>query len=268
MANFSASSMERGLALLELLVANPRGMQISDVAREIDVPLGATHRLLQTLIATQYVRQVPTTGLYKPTLKLGRLGLRLMADVNVIEAAQPILDQLAKDTGELVRLAVVEFGGMSWIAKAQGSTSSIRCDEISGRHVPLHTTAMGKAWLAHIGEVDARKKLEEEGLEGELLGPNAPTSIDEVMTRVAVAREAGYALNEEESELGLNAVAMVLKDPRNPRVVVGAVSVAGPIFRLTRDKLVACVPPLRRAIAELEQTWAPGAAGLVAPASD
>ncbi len=262
MANFSASSMERGLALLELLVANPSGMQISEMAQTLAIPLGATHRLLQTLVATQYVRQDPVAGVYKPTLKLGTLGLRLMADVNVIDIAQPVLDDLARTTGELVRLAIVDFGSMSWIAKAQGATSSIRCDSISGRHVPIHTTAMGKAWLAHMPEAEARAMLERTGLSAELVGPNAAGSIDEVLKRVADARKAGYALNEEESELGLNSIAMILKDTHDPSVVIGAVSIAGPVFRLGREKLVSFVPALRSAIAELEQTWVPGTANL------
>ena len=262
MANFSVSSMERGLALLELLVEHPGGLHISDISQTLGVPLGATHRLLQTLIATHYVRQDTATGLYKPTLKLGTLGLRLMADVNVIDLAQPILDELARATGELVRLAVVDFGAMSWIGKAQGATSSIRCDSISGRHVPIHTTAMGKAWLARMPEAEARAMLEKSGLHEELVGPNAAGTIDEVLRRVAEGKEAGYSLNEEESELGLNAIAMVLKDVNDPSHVVGAVSIAGPVFRLGKERLISFVPALKNAITELERTWVPGAAKL------
>ncbi|WP_316979445.1 IclR family transcriptional regulator [Shumkonia mesophila] len=260
MANFSVSSMERGLALLELLVAHTDGLQISEISQSLAIPLGATHRLLQTLIATEYVKQDPASGRYMPTLKLGTLGLRLMADINIVDIAQPILDDLARVTGELVRLAVVEFDEMSWIAKAQGSTSSIRCDFISGRHVPIQTTAMGKAWLAHLPENEARARLERKGLDCELVGPNAGKTIDDVLERVRVAREAGFALNEEESELGLNAVAIILKDLKDPGRVVGAVSVAGPAFRLGRERLISFVPALREAVAKLERTWVPGIA--------
>lgn len=258
MANISASSMERGLTLLELLVGHSRGLPISEISQSLAIPIGATHRLLQTLVSTHYVKQDEISGVYMPTMKLGTLGLRLLADINVIDIAQPILDDLARATGELVRLAVVEFDEMSWIAKAQGSTSSIRCDFINGRHVPIQTTAMGKAWLAHLPEAEARRRLENKGLACELVGPNAGKTIDEVMMRVREARATGYALNEEESELGLNAVAVVLKAPTNPAGVIGAVSVAGPAFRLGRERLISFVPALRTAIDRLEQTWIPG----------
>ena len=49
--------------------------------------------------------------------------------------------------GELVRLSYVEDGRLIWIAKAQGSKSNLRYDPITGHDVPLHVTAMGKAWL-------------------------------------------------------------------------------------------------------------------------
>ncbi len=151
MSNTSTSSAERCLAVLELLVEHDRGQEVSAIARRLSIPLSATHRLLQALINAGYARQDALSGLYRPTLKVGALGLRLLGDMQMTDVAQPLLEDLARQTGELVRLAVVEDEEMIWVSKAQGATSGIRCDSISGQHVPLHTTAMGKAWLASNG---------------------------------------------------------------------------------------------------------------------
>ncbi len=255
MANSSVSSAERCLAILELLVDHAGGLQVSAIAQQLSLPLSATHRLLQTLVNTHYVKQAIMSDRYFPTLKMSALGLRLLADLNVTEIAQPILDDLARETGELVRLAVVEDADMTWMAKAQGATVGIRCDPISGRNVPLHTTAMGKAWLAVMPEQEAIDKVVTRGFDCEPVGPKAINTVTRLKKEIRLTRQRGFGLNEQESELGLSAIAMLIKDRLNPAIVVGAVSIAGPSFRTDRERLVSFVEPLRAAIEQLEQLW-------------
>jgi IclR family transcriptional regulator, acetate operon repressor len=256
MANLSVSSVERGLAILELLIENSEGLQISAISRHLSLPLSATHRLLQALINAHYVKQGELSDRYVLTLKLGAIGLRQLAGMNITEAAQPILDDLARKTGELVRLAVVEDSDMTWVAKAQGATSGIRCDPISGRHVPLPTTAMGKAWLADMPEKEAIAKVVARGFDSEpLVGPNAICTEAKLKKAIRLTREMGFGLNEQESELGLSAIAMLIKDRSKPSCVVGSVSIAGPSFRLGRERLVSFAEPLHAAISQLEQIW-------------
>lgn len=255
MSNTSVSSAERCLAILELLVDHSSGLQISAISQRLSVPLSATHRLLQTLINTHYVKQDSTSELYFPTLKVGAIGLRLLADMEVTEVAQPILDDLARKTGELVRLAVVEGTEMTWVSKAQGATSGIRCDPISGWPVPLHTTAMGKAWLASMPERDAIELVVARGFDSKLLGPKAISTVTNLKKEIRSTRQRGFGLNEQESELGLSAIAMLIHDRTNRSIVVGSVSIAGPSFRLDRERLVSFAEPLHSAIEQLEQIW-------------
>ncbi len=255
MANMSASSVERGLAILELLIENGEGLPISAIARHLSLPLSATYRLLQALINARYVKQEPLSDRYLLTLKLGAIGLRQLAGMDVTEAAQPILDDLARRTGELVRLAVVEDDEMTWVAKSQGATSSIRCDAINGRHVPLHTTGMGKAWLASMPEKEAIAKVVARGFDHGLIGPNAIRNVAQLRREIRKTREAGFALNEQESELGVSGIAMLIKDRSKSNRVVGSVSIGGPTFRLGRERLISFAEPLHEAICELEQIW-------------
>ncbi len=255
MANLSVSSVERGLAILELLLEHAEGLQISAIAQHLALPLSATHRLLQALANAHYVRQDKFSERYVLTLKLGSIGLRQLSGMNITEAAQPILDDLARKTGELVRLAVVEEDEMTWVAKSQGATGAIRCDPVSGRHVTLHTTAMGKAWLASMPEKEAIATVLKRGFDSEFLGPNAARSVAALRREIHKTRAQGFGLNEQESELGLSAIAMLIKDRHRANRVVGSVSIGGPTFRLSHERLVSFAPPLHEAIDQLEQIW-------------
>jgi DNA-binding IclR family transcriptional regulator len=256
MANISVSSVERGLAILELLIESGGGLQISEIALHLSLPLSATHRLLQALIGAHYVKQETLSDRYVLTLKLGAIGLRQLAGMTLAKAVQPILDDLAKKTCELVRFAVVEGDEMTWMAEAQGSTGTIRYHPpISSCHVPLHTTGMGKAWLANMPEKDAIEKVVARGFDTEPLGPNAIRTVASLRREMRKAREMGFAFNDQESELGLSAIAMLVGDRSKANHVVGAVSIAGPSFRLSREKLVSFAEPLRQVILQIEQIW-------------
>lgn len=255
MSKMSTSSAERCLAVLELLVDHSDGLQVSTISQRLDLPLSTVHRLLQVLINTQYVKQEPLSELYVPTLKIGAIGLRLLGDMEVTEIAQPILDELARKTGELVRLAVVEDEEMTWVSKAQGATSGIRCDAISGWHVPLHTTAMGKAWLASMPEQEAIDRVVARGFKSRLLGPNAISTVAKLKEEIRLTRERGFGLNEQESELGLSGIAMLIRSRTHPSMAVGSVSIAGPMFRIDRERLLSFAKPLREVVEQLEQIW-------------
>jgi DNA-binding IclR family transcriptional regulator len=259
MTNISVSSVERGLAILELLLEHGEGLQISEIARHLSLPLSVAHRLLQSLIGAHYVRQEAPSERYVLTLKLGALGLRRMAGMNLAETVQPILDDLARKTGELVRLAAVEDEEMIWLAKAQGATNGVRYEPIndpfSGRYVTLHTTGMGKAWLASMPEKEAIAKVVARGFGAGALGPNAVRGVPELRREIRKTRALGFAFNDQESELWLSAIAMLVRDKSRANRVVGAVSVAGPSFRLDREKLSSFVEPLRQAIGQIEQVW-------------
>ncbi|WP_162916657.1 IclR family transcriptional regulator [Dongia deserti] len=253
MSNSSALSADRVLAVLEMLVRMSEGVSLSRIAQELDLPLSATHRLLTVLVNRNYARQNPATEQYEPTLAIATLGIRLLANTRLSDVYQPILDELAEETGELVRLAVLDGEKLTWIARAQGATSSIRYDPVSGHDVPLHATAMGKAWLATLPEQEALRVATAAGFTG-AAGPNAVASAAELAAHLREARERGYGLVNEEAEPGISAIAMVVRDGSTD-APVGCISIGGPSFRLSEAKLESFVPKLRAAVDELSALW-------------
>jgi DNA-binding IclR family transcriptional regulator len=259
----SALSADRVLAILELLVDEARGasqgviqgVSLSQIAQRLDLPLSTTHRLLNALVDRQYARQNPVTEQYEATLSVAALGLRLLASSGLTDLYQPVLDELAAATGELVRLAVLEGDKLIWIARAQGARSAIRYDPVSGRDVPLHATAMGKAWLATLTEADAMRIVTQAGFVG-AQGPAAVSSVAALRDELRRTRERSYGLVCEEAEPGISAIAMVVRDSARPEAgVVGCVSIGGPTFRLNQERLLGFLPALRDTVERLADLW-------------
>jgi DNA-binding IclR family transcriptional regulator len=259
--NSSALSADRVLAILEMLVTMSEGVSLSRVAQELDLPLSATHRLLNVLVSRSYARQNPATEQYEPTLTVATLGIRLLANTHLSDVYQPIIEELAEATGELVRLAVLDGEKLTWIARVQGAKSAIRYDPLVGHDVPLYATAMGKAWLATLPEATALRIATAAGFRGgagpnSVPGPNAVASAEELAIHLRDARERGYGLVNEEAEPGISAIAMVVRDSADRLgAPVGCVAVAGPSFRLGQDRLVGFVPKLKEAVDRLSALW-------------
>lgn len=256
MAGFSVSSAERCLAILEMLAGQPQGLSLTALSASLDMPQSAVHRLLATLVQRGYARQDEVSDRYVPTLAIAAIGLRLLSTLNIPNVCQPSLDRLAERSGELVRLSAVEEGRLLWIAKAQGSRSGLRYDPITGRDVPLHVTSMGKAWLATLPEDEAVRLVAERGFGGDLIGPNAIRDEATLRTELKVTRARGFGMVREEAEPGVSAVAMVVRDGVQPGArPVAALSIAGPAFRLSEERLEGFVPILRETAAELSRVW-------------
>lgn len=256
MSGFSVTSAERCLAILELLVDEPQGMPLSVIAQRLALPVSATHRLLSVLVARRHIRQDAVSERYVITLRIASLGLRLLAATKLPDVCQPVLDALAEKTGEFVRLSVVDGKHLTWVAKAQGSRSNIRYDPAAGRDVPLHATAMGKAWLASLPEEEAVRIVLDRGFGGDFIGPNAVRTIEALRQQLRLTRERGFGLVDEEAEPGISAVAVAVRDSVDPRhPVVGCVSIGGPKYRLSQDHLMAFAPFLAATAAGLAEVW-------------
>lgn len=256
MAGFSMSSAERCLAIVELLAGHPDGLPLTTISATLNLPQSATHRLLSVLEQRGYVGQHSMSGWYFPTLVIAALGIRLLSSLDIPNICQPILNRIAEQTCELVRLAVVEGERMLWIAKAQGCRSSLRYDPTNGRDVPLHTTAMGKAWLATLPEDEAVALVLRQGFGWTPIGPHAIHDETSLRTELKVTRARGYGLVDEEAEPGISAIGVIVRNgslPDSPPVA--ALSIGGPSFRLDPARLESYAPLLREAAHALSRIW-------------
>ena len=257
-----STAVDRCLSVVEALIEESAGVSLVDLAARLEMPNSAVHRTLATLAARGYVRQDPATQAYALTLRLSTLGFRLLGARQLPDAGQSVLQRLAEDTGEYCRLAVVDGGGLTWIARAQGSTQGLRYEPPMGGEVVLHTTATGKAWLATLPEDEALRLVVARGFPvprragPAAVGKGVVRTIDELRAHLRETRRRGYGLAVEEGEPGIVAMATAFRASEDPRApVAGTVSVAGPLIRMAparRDKIA---PLLAVAANDLATLW-------------
>lgn len=232
-----SSLLERGIKVLELLAGHPEGLALSAIATAGDLPLSATHRLLTELVRVGYVRQLRGQGDYVLTIKLVSLGLSFLSASGMVDVAQPSLDALAETSRELVRLAIVDGDELVFVAKAQGATRGLRYDPDMGLSVRLSCSAAGHAWLSTLSDDAALALVAKQGLgdPGDH-GPRAPTTISAVLSCVRATRRRGYAMI---SDMFAPAMASLAAPVVYRGTTLGVVTIAGPMVRMTEERMVA-----------------------------
>jgi IclR family transcriptional regulator, acetate operon repressor len=246
----AAGAVVRALRILETLAAAPEGLPLSAVAGELELPRSAAHRLLNELSRCGYVRQLRAQGDYALTTKLPALGLSFLGAAGIVDIAQPIIDRLAETSGELVRLALVDGDRLTFVAKAQGARSGLRYDPDMGIDVRLSCSAGGHAWLMTLSEERATELVAHQGFGSPReFGPTAPTTFKALMKVLEEDRRRGFSTIVEMYAPGMTAMAAPVL--RRGQDAVGVITIAGPLQRLTPDRMLKLGPALTAAASEL-----------------
>lgn len=243
----------RTLSILELLAKHADGMALAAIADQLKIPRSAAHRLLTDLVSSGYVRQLREHGDYLLTTKLVSIGLTFLSNSGIVDIAQPLLDRLADVSGELVRLSVVDGERLTWVARAQGARQGLRYDPDMGTDARLSCSSTGWAWLSTFSDKEALKKAKQQGL-GKIndYGPNAPTSLPALLQCIQATRERGFSMTEETYAQGLNAISAPVCLVGQP--ALGVLTIAGPSFRLTRERMQSLGVELTACAAQLATT--------------
>lgn len=232
-----AGSMERSLAILELLARNGGQLPLHVIADTLNMPRSGAHRLLAMLIEQGYVRQHAEKGEYQLSLKLVSLGLIYLSTSGVADVSQPILENLARSSGELARLGIIENELITFVAKAQGARSGLRYDPDMGSNPPLFCTASGPAWLSRLDDEQALQIVARQGFgNGHDYGPNAPRTIAAFLEVLHATRKRGHAVAVDSYEPGMTSLAAPIINPLKQQVV-GVVTLAGPTSRIPAERL-------------------------------
>jgi IclR family transcriptional regulator, acetate operon repressor len=243
--------LERTLKVLEILAVNAHGLQLFEIADRLNIPRSATHRVLTSLVEHGYVRQERHHGAYLLTAKIASLAFTFLSESGITDLAQPILDRLARDTGELIRLALVDGQRLIWVAKSQGAQFGLRYDPDMGREGRLSCSSSGHAWLSTMTEADALTLVARQGYGlREDYGPRAPETPEALARQLRLARKRGYAMVVQAFTPWMNAVAAPIHSPATGEVT-GTVSIAGPHIRLTEARMKDLAPLLLAAAKEL-----------------
>jgi IclR family transcriptional regulator, acetate operon repressor len=248
---------ERCLSIIQLLADNAAEMPLGEIAERLELPKSGAHRLLATLVDLGWVKKDPQTSFYGLTMRLAILGQQFYVATGIPDICQPLLDRLARDSREFVRLAVVDSDSLVWVAHAQGATGGLIYQPTSTTAtVPLYATATGKAWLATLPPDSAVEiVLKKGGFENaDSYGPNVVRSIDALLKELVATARRGYGIAVSEAEPGVTALAVAIRSG-NDGPVVGTVSVAGPGVRMTDKRIRELAPTVIDLASELSSLW-------------
>jgi DNA-binding IclR family transcriptional regulator len=193
---------------------------------------------------------------YNLTYRISNLGLRQLQKTRLLDQCAPELKGLAEETGELARLAVVEKGDrITWVYAVSGAKRTFQVDPNYTLEAYLHTTAIGKCWLATLPFETALKYMLREGMKP--LTKYTKTTAKAIRAELELTRKRGFATSFEESELGVIAIAasIMVTTLTGERECVGAVSLAAPTNRMNARDLMACSPQLLATVERLAQIW-------------
>ncbi len=236
-------SVDRALTILEVL-ARVGEAGVTEVAAELKVHKSTAFRLVATLEAHRLVEQAGDRGKYRLGVGVLRLAGATTARLDVVQEARSVCRKLAADTGETVNIAVLSESSALYLDQVAGS-SALQPHNWVGQHIPLHATSNGKVLLSG---------LDQQALDI-LLGKLSPyteftitkrSSLREELDRV---RAQGYAVAVDELEVGLTAAAAPIHNAHGD--VVASMSVSGPTFRLTADRIDEVVAKLVDAALEV-----------------
>ena len=197
---------ERCLAIIELLADGAREMPLGEIADQLSLPKSGAHRLLGTLVDIGWAERNGSTGFYRLSMRLAVLGQQFYVATGIPDICQPILDELARQSREFVRLAVVNGHSLVWVAHAQGASAGLMYQpSLTSNTVPLFATASGKAWLATLPSDEAMHiVMENGGLQGaDRYGPNVVRSEEALLRELKATVRRGYGLALGEAEFGV-----------------------------------------------------------------
>jgi DNA-binding IclR family transcriptional regulator len=236
----------KALGLLVLLGDEPRGASAAEISRRAELPFSTTYRLLGSLTRDGFVDYEPEGRRYHLGLRIFQLGQRVSNHHGFAGTAVPVLRRVTEQTGEATILSVRDGHHHLTVSKVDGP-QAFRVTSDPGHLGALHTTAVGKALVAFAEDSERERLLEE--LELESLTGHSITDRELFRAEIEQVRRQGYAVMDEENEIGMRAVAVPLLNAQGQ--AFASLATAVPVFRLSLEALVAHVPLLQEAAAEL-----------------
>lgn len=229
---YKVQVMTRAIAILDRLAANDREMSLGELTDSLQLHKSTVHRLLMVLEGSRFVDRNAMTGRYRLGMRLFELGSKAVGNLSIRERARTRLERLAVETHETVHLCVLDHGEMLYIDKVEPQRS-VRLASSVGRRIAVHCSAVGKAMLAFMDDRVIDEICPKNGLKA--ITKNTITKPALLRLELQKIYERGYAVDNEENELGVRCIAAPIFDYTGG--VVAAVSISGPTFRVSPNQV-------------------------------
>ena len=230
------SSVGTAIQLLKAFSEEKVDIGISELSRRLGVAKSTVHRLAATLAAEGLLEQDRESEKYRLGIGLFRLGALVRRRMDISSQGRPYLYALREKTNETVHLAILDGTEIMYVYNLE-STQAIRMRSDLGVRKPAYCTAEGQAILAFQPQavVDA---VIAQGLVART--PQTITDPAKLIKALAVVRQRGCAVEDEESEIGMRGISAPIHNDAGE--VVASVGIAGPVTRLSKKAVSSFMP--------------------------
>lgn len=205
---YSVPALEKGLSIIETLAKSDVPLGVTDIYDMNQLPKSTIFMIMTTLEELNYVQKTED-GKYRLTLKLYNIGMEMLSKMDIRTVAKPVMEELANELRFTVHLAMLENGKASYIEKVKGPGFVQFSTEV-GQSMLLHNSGVGKVLAAYMPEEALEHYLKLHGMPATT--EHTITSIDTFKQFLANIRENGYAIEDEEGELGIRCIATPIYD--------------------------------------------------------
>ena len=230
-------SVARIFELIEVLAAHPAGASLQQLAGEANLAKSTAHRLLGSLVSLGYAMQDAETGKYRLTLKMFEISSGIVNSMDVMSVAKIHLERLAQRTGEAVHLVIRDAQDIVYIYKTE--SGPMRMASRVGLRSPLYCTGVGKAILATLTDREV-ETIWKHSTPQKLTGRTV-TDLPTLKAQLREVRACGYAIDDEENELGIRCVALAIPGPGGKADSAFSISGLAPYMTPERIRRVAAL---------------------------
>jgi IclR family KDG regulon transcriptional repressor len=239
--------LHKTLDVLEAIKSRDSGYRLADLAREVALPKATVYRILTTLEGRGYLDRA-ADGNYRLAKKLFEMQRAVSVEQILNRVAQPVMERLVASCKETVNLGILDAGEIVVINTVE-SPQAVRMSSKIGNRRHLHSTALGKVFLAGLPEKEFLRLIRMKGLPK--LTPETLTVKADVVAEIAKVRKQGYAMDNQENEMEGRCIGAPIFGPDGR--VVGALSISGPVFRMDMARAKGLVAELKSRCQEITE---------------
>jgi len=231
-SRYNIEALERGLEILALFTPDTPTLSLTQIVEILNLNKSTAYRVLSTLEGLNYVERDPNTRLYRPGLKVLRLGFAAISGLEVREVAHPFLVKLSQDVGETVSLAVLDGFYTVYVDRVRNQ-AIVGVVLGVGSRLPAHCSSLGKVLLSDLPGDELERRL----AQAELISfaPNTISNKQDLISELAKVRQHGYAVGDEELAVGLRAAAAPIRDISHR--VIAAINATGATINISYERL-------------------------------
>ena len=223
------STLSKGLSVIEALAAEPKGIGVSELSRNLELTKSNTFRLLQTLIVNGYVRQDQNKQ-YFATMKSWKIGQMIMEKLDLPRLSISQMQYLSSITGEAVYLSVLDGLSALYIEKIE-STKGVRTYTPKGGNAPIHCVATGKALLAFNYELLRDKLIDNLGMYTD----KTITTIEALDEEVENIRNQGVAIDRGEYRAEVLSIAAPVFSAN--KEAIASIGISAPAINISEEEI-------------------------------